>query len=243
VGRTRGGNEGNSDTASRSGRGRRNNIFRSNNETAIMDMLGLGQCRTENDAARFQEVATVESFQERNKPVLKAEDYQHKHSLSWGFTLYWNVFPETQKIRMALVASRQRSGWLGFGMGTEGAMIGANAVIGWEDRNNPENSKIAEYNLQDKLPWEIKPVQEMGLPGMDVTNMEWVSNGRDQAMLFERPLLTSSGLANIYQGEEYTIIYALGNVPRPVDDYFGYHQFRDVAKKVIFWPYPEDDGL
>jgi hypothetical protein len=71
-------------------------------------------------------------------------------------------------------------------MGTPGTMIGANAVIGWADREDAKNTKVEEYNLQDKLPWMIQPIKKMGLPGMGARNIEFLSTGLDQALIFER---------------------------------------------------------
>jgi hypothetical protein len=80
----------------------------------------------------------------------------------------------------------------------------------------------------------IQPIEKMGLPGMDVTNIHFESTGRDQAIFFERPLIPLAGLAPIRKGIPTAIIYAVGNVPKPTDDYFGYHRFRDDKTDVTF---------
>jgi hypothetical protein len=55
----------------------------------------------------------------------------------------------------------------------------------------------------------IQPIEKMGLPGMDVTNIRFESTGRDQAIFFERPLIPSTGLAPIRKGIPTAIIYAV----------------------------------
>ena len=47
--------------------------------------------------------------------------------------------------------------------------------------------------------------------------------------MFERPLAPSNGFEPIVPGEPTSVLFAVGNVPNPEDQYFGYHRFRDVA--------------
>merc|ERR1719498_2244396 len=113
-------------------------------------------------------------------------------------------------------------------------MIGANAVIGWADRSDDTNTRVAEYYLQNKLPWEIMPIEDVDQESMEVEQMEVVQAGRQNAISFVRPLVPKSGKAPILPGST-TILFAVGTTPSPNDDYFAYHRFRD-AGKVNFVP-------
>jgi hypothetical protein len=120
-------------------------------------------------------------------------------------------------------------------------MLGANAVIGhwqqgWDgeeaadgdtDTVTVTNNRINEYYLEDKLPWAIKPIGVANQPGMGITNMEIINQGHESALIIERPLIPSNGMAPILPGKT-PVIYAVGNTPRPTDDYFGYHRFREM---------------
>ena len=93
--------------------------------------------------------------------------------------------------------------------------------------------RIMEYYLEAKLPWMIQPIESES-ESMQVMNIEVINQGHENALILERPLRPTNGMAPINPGM-HTIIYAVGNVPRPVDDYFGYHRFRESAE-VAFIP-------
>jgi hypothetical protein len=81
------------------------------------------------------------------------------------------------------------------------------------------------YYLNNKLPWEIKPIggfPEHANKTMEVTNMIINNMGHENALTFDRPLAPSNGFEAIVPGDPTTILFAVGNVPNPVDQYFGY---------------------
>lgn len=161
------------------------------------------------------------------------EDYSGNQKLRFGMELYWQHL-EDDHIRIALVSSIG-PGWVGFGFSDTGAMIGSSTVCGWKSYDE-EESVADEYYLNDKLPWEIKSLTRAAEEGLDhaqftmgATNMKLINAGHENALVFERPLNPPNGVAPITPGQLNRVIFAVGNVPNPVDDYFGYHRFRDVA--------------
>lgn len=202
----------------------------------IMELRGSGMCMKLEEMDDY-DMDTFNYTAFREAKALVEDEWPNKLELRWGFFLYWKV--DGDFIDIALVAESHRGGWMGLGMGAGEYMIGANAVIGWEDGEN-SNSKINEYYLQNKLPWEIQPIYEGDSSSMGVTDMKVFKEGIQNALTFRRPLIPASGLSPIVPGP-IDIIFANGNTPLPVDDYFGYHRFRD-HRKVTFIPLPEDSG-
>lgn len=173
--------------------------------------------------------------------AVREQTWTHVNKLRWGVSLYWNILDankqrlsvsdyksSAQYLEMALVAS-VGPGWLGIGWGTDGWMTGASSVIGWVDNGNKTNKLIKEYKLVEKLPWMIKDITETGDPDMQIESMDIVTQGHESALLITRPLVPTNGVAPITD-QATTIIFAVGNTPKPEDDYFGYHRFRDSAK-------------
>jgi hypothetical protein len=131
--------------------------------------------------------------------------YKFYKKLRWGMDIYWDLIDDDGKvmekngdylraksIKIALVAALG-PGWIGLGMGTEGQMLGANALIAWYDAANTTNTRIKEYYLQEKLPWMIKPI-DSSKQSMEITNMEIINQGHENALIMERPLRPSNGL-------------------------------------------------
>lgn len=157
--------------------------------------------------------------------ALDRKSYNHSLALKWGFTLYWSrvpgLSPLPDRLRIALVATGQRNGWIGLGFGL--AMTGSRAVIGFAD-SRAATPRIEEFFLNQKVPWEILPLSP-GQEGMDVSNLKVASTGRQIALEYERAFdfdAEPSGGTGL--------IYAIGNFPKPVDTYFGYHYYRDLVK-------------
>lgn len=209
------------------------------------NLVGRGICISEADVSRW--ASWQDNYNIDGVKAVREDGYEHYLRLRWGIDLYWNllnadgdVIPKTEdavtagatSIKMAVVAA-VGPGWLGVGMGTEGQMLGANAVIGWRDNGNATNQRIAEYYLEQKLPWEIRPITETTRSSMELIDMEIITQGHESALVIERPLVPSNGVAPIIPGKT-PIIYAVGNTPRPSDDYFGYHRFREVSMVDFF---------
>lgn len=211
-------------------RNNRTNIWMRGPEE-IMELLGSGMCVTEEMGARWN-MSSFNYTEFRSSKALNEDEWPNKLELRWGFFLYWKV--EEPNIKIALVADSHRGGWIGFGLGAGGYMIGANAVIGWSDRDDESNTKVGEYYLQNKLPWEIMPLQPGDPASMGATDVQVIVKGIQNAIVFTRPLVPDSGMAPIVPGP-IDVIFASGNTPLPVDDYFGYHRFRD-TRKVTFIP-------
>jgi len=204
----------------------------------VSDLVGKGMCITESDVSRWG--AWGDTYAAAAVETIRDASYEFFVKLRWGFDLYWDLldadgeviskaggdYSSAVSIKMVLIASIG-PGWLGLGMGTEGQMLGANAVIGWKDNANDDNTRINEYYLENKLPWEIKPIDEYDKPGMEITNMEIITQGHESALIIERPLIPSNGMAPILPGKT-PVIYAVGSTPKLSDDYFGYHRFREV---------------
>ena len=70
---------------------------------------------------------------------------------------------------------------------------------------------------------------------MEADNLMMKNLGHETAVVFERPLVPSTGVAPIIAGEATTVIWASGPQPHEVDEYFGYHRYRD-SGKVTFIP-------
>jgi hypothetical protein len=209
----------------------------------ISALAGKGLCVSADMAAGWDSYGS--QYEIAGVSAVRDGGYKFYKKLRWGMDVYWDLMDKqgnvleangdylnAHSIKIALVASLG-PGWIGFGMGTSGAMLGANALIGWYDAANTTNTRIKEYYLEEKLPWMIKPIKSNS-ESMEISNMEIINQGHENALIMERPLKPTNGMAPILPGDT-TIIYAVGNTPRPVDDYFGYHRFREVST-VAFIP-------
>jgi hypothetical protein len=196
-------------------------------------LRGKGVCLTEGQIASaknydFKKMATTQ--------IVDPSAYDFNQKLRWGFDIYWKhkphaTDPRLDSISIALV-SAIGAGWVGIAFGTKGAMIGSTAIIGWKEFGAESNSLVDEYYLNNKLPWEVKAISKN--PGdiihsMEVTNMVVDNMGHENSLTFDRPLAPKNGFEPIVPGSPTTLLFAVGNVPNPVDQYFGYHRFRDIG--------------
>lgn len=194
------------------------------NMSALQALIGTGRCGPTREAFNPASI----NLTQLTATALSPSDWANTVSLNWDFKLYWNnIYTKPSDtvpslISFALVASGRRNGWLGLGFGKNGMMIGSNAVIGLASGTN---STVLEYNLMNKLPWEILPLNGTNGESMGVQDLSATAVGRDIAIFFKRKI---DKAAPITQGPN-SIIYAIGNLPNPGDDYFGYHYTRDNA--------------
>jgi hypothetical protein len=192
------------------------------NMTALM---GRGICTTAATAASFSDMDLSKLGEVQ---VLDPADWEYTTKLRWGVSLYYS-YPDAESIRVAIVAS-VGPGWTSLGFSDDGMMIGSTAVVGWVDMSGVGNIDVQEYSLDNKLPWEVRPLPE-GQTLLGVSNIEVINKGAENAVIYTRKLVTDKH--TIVPGQVTTIVYAVGDTPDPVNDYFGYHRFRD-SKAIVF---------
>lgn len=169
--------------------------------------------------------------------LIKKSEWKYTKQLRWGSTLYWNFRKENgvQMIDIA-VENQWSGGYIGIGIvpasSDSPGMVGTNAVVGWV-HDQEEHTKVGDYLLYGKLPWEIAQSEVQQLKA---SSLEAKKEGRKTMIRFSRPLKPNyygdenDDRVAINPGPMY-VIYSSGNTPDPASEHdFGYHRFRDMTK-------------
>jgi len=198
----------------------------------LTSLVGKGVCVDPKEKDDFDKMMEMDTDILDDIMIINKKEFDHFQELTWGFNIYWSIIDDGKRIKVALV-TRLGDGWLGLAFGNGGKMIGATAVIGWLDADDQPD--IAEYYLQNKLPWEVLDVEAAGMTdhAFGATNLEVKKSGIENAIVFERDLVPDNGVGIIEPYGPTTILVAYGATPHENDDYFGYHRFRE-AKDIFF---------
>jgi hypothetical protein len=179
------------------------------------------------DADELQDITNGDIDKWTKVVSIDESQYDRSVDLMTGIKLWWKVNFDTETIKIAMT-SRVPKSYFSVGFSPSGGMMtGSNCVLGWLDEQTASNTNIKEYLLMGKLPWQVVESSNLDSSQFKVNRVDG-----EMSIEFERPLKPESGLPILPGANK--IIYAIGNQPRPGDEYFGYHRFRD-AKDVTFY--------
>lgn len=135
----------------------------------------------------------------------------HFHKLSDTLTFAWDVKYGTKDNKSVLhvCMESQSEGWLGWGISSDGMMIGAEAVIGL-----PDDGTVLKYNLNGK---SSSKVIAMNSTYQTLLNTKIEQKGGVTTLSFEK-ILEEEGQLPIVPGQNNTFIFAEATA-----NAFGYH--------------------
>lgn len=118
--------------------------------------------------------------------------------LKEGFSVYWTVDNDAEKVKTLFRGKPPAGGWIAFGWYAS-AMVPSNAAVVFVDKTS-NNAVLSDYKLSSKSAAGVEPSNEQGISEQDaeVSEKDGTLSG-----LFTRPL-------EAVQGGKAPVIYAMG---------------------------------
>lgn len=133
---------------------------------------------------------------------LAAKYAVHKH-LNDGYELFWSADPSSEILKVALLSKPGVTGWIGFGISSDGRMARADAVVGYVDEDG--TPLIEDYYIKNQSPSGMENQNRQGTSNMEVSKIQ------DRLLIsFERPYTPPGGGLTLEADKYVDVIYASG---------------------------------